>query len=162
MAGAAALAVALAACSSSTPTSASTTTTSSTTSTTAGIGAAPTSSSTTSTTASAGPGTTTTTTPPETSSGGPIVITSPKPGATLVSPATIGGKATTGAFQLQLTDGQGNVLASQTVQPGAGGAFSLTLRFATAHPGPGTLVAFTTTSSGARANLTQVPVQLGD
>ena len=159
------LGLALGACSSGTPSAhpAGSAITSSTT-TTAGI----TAQSTTSTAGSgsgSGSSTTSTTNPPETPApGSPIRVTSPATGARVGSPLTVSGTSKLGsqAIEVQLTDGAGNMLGQAVAHPGAGGAFSVTLRFAVSQPGPGSLALFEAASGSARSDLTQVPVQLSD
>ena len=89
------------------------------------------------------------------------MITSPHAGQTVVSPTVITGRSTVATVTLQLSDAGGNVLASAVVRP-AGGQFSVTMRFATASPGAGTLTAFDTGPGGARQDIATMPVQLSD
>jgi hypothetical protein len=117
--------------------------------------------STTTTAAAPRSATTSTTNPAAATTGGAIVITSPHAGQTVVSPMVVTGRSTVATVTVQLSDAGGNELASAVVRP-AGGRFSVTMRFATASPGAGTLTAFDTGPGGARQDIATVPVQLSD
>jgi hypothetical protein len=141
---------------------------SSTTTSLAGVGAQ----ATTTSTASVAPGstgtiassTTSTTNPPEAAGGGPITVQSPARGARIGSPLTVSGTSHLGrqAIQVVLSDGSGNPLCQATAQPSSAGSFTVTMRFAAASPGPGSLALYVAGSGGARNDLIQVAVQLSD
>ena len=98
-----------------------------------------------------------------------IVVTSPHSGDTATSPLRVTGTADVfeATFQVEILDSNGTVLVHQTVHATSGtgtrGTFDTTLRFATQHPGPGSLLAYDLSAKdGSRQDLVRVPLNLAD
>lgn len=94
-----------------------------------------------------------------------ILVVSPPPGDTVTSPVRVSGTADTfeATFVVDVVDGDGRVVAEQTVTATAGsgerGSFDASIPFEGAKPGRGEVVAFERSAeNGERIHVVEIPV----
>lgn len=96
-----------------------------------------------------------------------IFVDSPPQGAAITSPVRVTGTANTfeAVFQLQIVDGNGQVLAEDVVMATSGsgtrGTFDVTIPFAIDRAGEGAIVVFEESArDGSPVNVVEIPVRL--